>query len=102
VIKSRDLAGDAVIAVQRPYEDDMTQCKNLTSCSFFNEIILDTPAIAEMMKRRFCFGHSSECARIIVSSTLGDQAVPKELAPNDRRGAERILATEGIDLNAMI
>lgn len=80
----------------------MRPCKNLADCSYFNDVMNEFPAIAEMMKRRFCFGHSDECARIIVSSTLGGQAVPVQLAPNDRREAEKILAAEGIDLNAPI
>ncbi|MCP4898054.1 MAG: hypothetical protein GY906_13870 [bacterium] len=80
----------------------MSQCDNLADCRFFNGQMNEAPAIADMMKRRFCFGHSDECARIIVSSTLGGQAVPQELAPNDRRGAEEILARRGIDLNAPI
>ena len=80
----------------------MAQCANLTDCSFFNDVMKEYPSIGEMMKRRFCYGHSDECARIIVSSTLGGQAVPEQLAPNDRRGAEKILAAKGINLNAMI
>ena len=68
------------------------KCKELETCSFFNEVIKDMPATAEMMKRRFCFGDFESCARVMVFRASGAGSVPRDLAPNDRQRADKIIS----------
>jgi len=49
-------------------------------------------AIKEMMKRRYCLGDNSDCARYMVFSTLGKGQVPADLIPNQPDKARAVIA----------
>ena len=49
------------------------------------------PEIASMMKRRFCQGDNSKCARWIVLSKLGPTGVPADLFPNQIERANELI-----------
>lgn len=55
------------------------------SCLFFNDKMANMPSTAEMMKRKYCRGNYSNCARFIVLEARGKEGVPADLAPNETK-----------------
>ena len=49
----------------------MKKCSQIDSCRFFGEAMAKMPTIAEMMKKKYCYGEFESCARQLVFSTLG-------------------------------
>jgi hypothetical protein len=70
----------------------MAECICLPTCAFFNDKMGNMPATAAMMKTRYCLGDSSQCARHMVFSVLGREAVPATLYPAQVDRAREILA----------
>ena len=64
-------------------------CPNLPRCPFFNGRMEAMPAMAAMMKKRYCEGEHTTCARFIACAKLGPPCVPPDLFPNQ---AERLKA----------
>ena len=64
----------------------MADCERLKSCPFFTG---QMAAVADLMKKSFCFGDKMKCARYQVASAGGP--VPGDLYPNDTGRAQRIL-----------
>jgi hypothetical protein len=60
----------------------MADCECLEGCPFFNDRMAHKPATSEMFKKAYCRGSNIQCARYIVFSTLGKEAVPIDLFPN--------------------
>jgi len=52
----------------------------------------DMPAAAELLKKRYCLGDNSQCARFMVASRLGKERVPADLFPSQTDRAKEILA----------
>ena len=69
----------------------MAQCKYLTDCPFFKETLENIPAETEVIKRRFCKGDYSQCARYMVFKALGARKVPDYLFPRSADAARRII-----------
>ncbi len=46
-------------------------CDRLPTCIFFNDQMEHMPAVAELLKRQYCRGTVSECARFQVAAKLG-------------------------------
>ena len=69
----------------------MADCECLKTCPFFNDQMANMPAVADLMKRRYCHTDSSGCARYQVFSRLGRENVPADLFPNQEDYARRIL-----------
>ncbi len=59
----------------------MADCECLTGCAFFNDKMAESPATASMMKKRYCLGDNSQCARHMVKEALGAPMVPGDLYP---------------------
>ena len=70
----------------------MADCECLPGCLFFNDIMDEMPATADMLKERYCKGDSSQCARYMVFKTLGKDKVPRTLFPHAVEKAEQIIA----------
>lgn len=70
----------------------MPDCKLLAGCSFFNGMMKNMPATAELLKERYCRTDNTECARYIVFSALGRENVPIDLAPNNIARARAIVS----------
>ncbi|MGC4118699.1 MAG: hypothetical protein QM765_29905 [Myxococcales bacterium] len=71
----------------------MAQCPNNTTCPFLSSRMAGKyPNIVDLMKQRYCERDSSGCARLAVSTQLGGEAVPPDLAPNDFARARSLLA----------
>ena len=69
----------------------MAECVCLPGCPFFNDQMKDMEGMANIYKRKYCLGDSSECARHMVFETLGKEAVPSDLYPNMRERAGKIM-----------
>jgi hypothetical protein len=72
----------------------MANCECLPKCLFFNDKMNNQPATAEMMKKRFCLGDNSCCARYVIFKQLGREKVPSYLYPNQMEKALAILVVE--------
>jgi hypothetical protein len=73
----------------------MAECVCLAGCLFFNDRMANMPATATMMKSRYCLADNSQCARFMVFSVLGREAVPATLYPAQVERARQILAGAG-------
>lgn len=69
----------------------MAFCPSLEKCPFFHDRMDSRPATSEMMKKRYCHDDNSSCARWMVSSSLGKQAVPTDLFPHQVDRAKELL-----------
>lgn len=67
----------------------MSTCEKLEKCLFFNDNMVEMPAMAKMMKERFCLGDKTTCARYMVASV--GKPVPATLYPNNLAEAKNIL-----------
>lgn len=74
----------------------MTECECLTGCSFFNDKMAEVPATADMMKKRYCLGDNTNCARHMIKAALGTAKVPGDLYPAQVEKARIILQSSGI------
>jgi len=70
----------------------MSDCKCLPGCLFFNNKMKEMPGIADMMKKKYCKGDNLKCARYMVFSSKGKDAVPEDLYPNMVDRAKSIIA----------
>jgi hypothetical protein len=70
----------------------MANCECLAGCIFFNDKMAKKPATADIMKKRYCQGDSSNCARYIIRQTLGKEKVPADLFPGDVAKANSIIS----------
>ena len=57
-------------------------CPNLPRCPFFNGRMEGMPSMASMMKKRYCEGDHTACARFRACAVLGSPGVPMDLFPN--------------------
>lgn len=71
----------------------MTDCECLAKCPFFQGKMENMPAMAEMMKTRYCHDAWGTCARYRVFKAQGREAVPIDLFPNQEATADQILAS---------
>lgn len=69
----------------------MPDCPSLIKCPFFHDHMETKPAMAELMKKSYCQGDNSHCARWMVATTVGKEAVPGNLFPNQVDRAKDIL-----------
>jgi hypothetical protein len=71
-------------------------CERYVACPFF---IASSKTLSDggaRLKDVFCFGSNLKCARLMVSSRLGIERVPKDMRPDDYATAEKILRDAGI------
>ena len=63
----------------------MKKCSITDECPFFNDQLskMHTAKVREEMKRKYCGGGNSTCARYIVAEALGLNEVPGNLFPDD-------------------
>lgn len=72
-------------------------CEMLVECLFFNDKLENMPAVAGVMKKKFCQGsQQTTCARYMVAKTMGKEKVPADLFPHDSGRAKRILSLGGV------
>ena len=71
----------------------MIDCELLAGCIFYNAKISVVPITAKRMKREYCKGDNSTCARYRVFKALGRENVPENLFPNDTDLANKMLSS---------
>jgi hypothetical protein len=70
----------------------MAECDRLPTCIFFNDRMENMPAVAALLKRKYCQGDFRSCARFRVAEKVGSTGVPSNLFPQDSATADRIVA----------
>ena len=68
----------------------MANCEKLEKCPFFTDQMANMPSVAALLKKTFCLGDKTQCARYSVLSA--GFTVPADLLPNDQDRASQILA----------
>jgi hypothetical protein len=66
-------------------------CEFLPKCPFFDDKMADMPAIATMMKKKYCLEDPNSCARYMVRMASPPKPVPADLFPMDVERARSIL-----------
>lgn len=74
----------------------MSDCQCLPRCPFFNDKMANKPAMANMYKKQYCQGDATDCARHILFTTLGKEAVPLDMYPNQKSRALEILKAAAV------
>ena len=69
----------------------MAECQCVPQCIFFNDKMSGMPAMADMMKQKFCRGDFESCARYKVFKALGSDGVPPDLFPNQEARVRQML-----------
>lgn len=69
----------------------MAQCECLQTCIFFNDRMANMPAMAGIMKKKYCQTDNSGCARFMVLKAKGRSAVPGDLSPSQTDRAREII-----------
>ncbi|MDQ7830532.1 MAG: hypothetical protein RDU30_02260 [Desulfovibrionaceae bacterium] len=69
----------------------MADCEMIAKCIFFNDKMANMPAMAEMMKKKYCRGDNAKCARYLVCKKLGKEKVPADLSPAQTDRAQALL-----------
>ncbi|MDD3620535.1 MAG: hypothetical protein PHX57_14195 [Desulfobulbaceae bacterium] len=69
----------------------MPDCELIHQCIFFNNKMRNYPAIAELLKRKFCKGTFTTCARYMVYKVKGRASVPTDLFPPEIEKVEKII-----------
>ncbi len=63
---------------------------------FTNQIYTDYPTLSEKLKVQYCRGDFELCARKCLRDTLGKEAVPRLMLPQQYEWAQQILTDHGI------
>lgn len=69
----------------------MKTCELLTTCPFFNDVMIGMPLSSQLLKNRHCRADNTRCARYMVFKALGREHVPPTLFPDDIERAEEII-----------
>lgn len=70
----------------------MAECECLPKCPFFHDKMSGMPDLASLMKKKYCLGDASGCARHIVFEAKGKGSVPANLFPNQVDKAKQIIS----------
>jgi hypothetical protein len=76
----------------------MADCPLLEKCIFFNDKMANMPMTASLMKRDFCKGDNTKCARYMVFAALGREHVPADLFPAASETAKDIIVNKKGDI----
>lgn len=69
----------------------MADCECIGGCPFFNDKMEKKPAMSRLLKKKYCQGDYSSCARYMIFKSLGKPAVPGDLYPNMQDRAQQII-----------
>jgi hypothetical protein len=67
----------------------MAECERLRTCPFFTDRMENMPNVSEVMKRTYCLGDKTLCARYQLG--VVGVAVPADLFPQDAARMREIL-----------
>jgi hypothetical protein len=66
-------------------------CEIIKECHFFQDNMASLPAAAEIFRKEFCTGDFKECARFIVKIGIGIEQTPKNMFPNEKERAIKMI-----------
>ena len=66
-------------------------CECITHCTFLQDKMPNTPALAAMIQRKYCEKNWRSCARYILFKASGKEAVPPGLFPTMMETAEKLI-----------
>jgi hypothetical protein len=69
----------------------MAECPSLKTCPFFNDKMANMPATAEIVKRKYCNGEFTTCARYMTAKAIGKENVPIDLYPTQANRVEQLI-----------
>ena len=69
----------------------MAECQCLPKCPFFNDRMQKMPALSDIMKKKYCLGDNTSCARYIVFKAKGSENVPADLFPSQAERAQTLI-----------
>lgn len=73
----------------------MSECDALDGCPFFHDRMRTMPAVAALVKQRYCLGQDhSQCARYLVRTALGRGQVPADLFPDQLERAQQLIGAK--------
>lgn len=72
----------------------MADCELIAACLFFNDKMKDYEGLSAIIKKNYCLGDNSKCARYIVFKKLGRPAVPPDLYPSMVDRAEQMCGVQ--------
>jgi hypothetical protein len=75
--------------------DEMSDCEYVQGCLFFADQLENMPSVSELLKKQYCRGSYTECARYKVLKAVGRERVPTDLFPQHGDRAEVIIAGSG-------
>ena len=70
----------------------MANCVLLETCIFFTDRMNNMPLTADIIKKKYCRGDNSECARYMIFLVLGREKVPLDLFPGQVERTHYILS----------
>ncbi len=70
----------------------MADCVFLRKCAFFQGKLSEMPIAVGLFKDLYCLRDHSICARYIVRTKLGKEAVPSDLFPHHEERAMAIIS----------
>lgn len=76
-------------------EIDMADCELVSGCIFFNDMMSNMPSTSSVFKLMYCNDNFTGCARYVVRSEMGKEAVPADLFPNQIDRAHLITSGRG-------
>lgn len=69
----------------------MPECEYTSICSFFNDMLPNMPTMADTLKRKYCEGERTDCARYIYAIGVDMVTLPVDLFPSDRERAQKLV-----------
>ncbi len=70
----------------------MEACEKLAKCPFYQGKMTTESGLGAMYKKKYCEGDKTQCARYMISTTLGPEFVTNHIYPNMRDVAEKLIA----------
>ncbi len=70
----------------------MAVCEKLEKCPFYQGKMSTESGIGAMYKKKYCEDDKTQCARYMISTTVGPEFVTNHIYPNMTQQAEKIIA----------
>lgn len=70
----------------------MAECELINECPFFNDKIAGDEEKITLMKDKYCRKNNLNCARYMIATAVGREAVPLDLTPDEKTKAYEIIS----------
>ena len=71
----------------------MAECELIDKCPFFNKHLENDDATVTSLKEKYCKTNNLNCARYMIATALGSEAVPEDLNPTEKIKAYEIISS---------